>query len=150
MNRNLFVKVIFGIVLAVLVVSFLNVGISLFYERPEYNDFCEEPFPCITTPKEVTEEENQKARECYDQFNEATKKHDRFVFFILAPIGLILLIVGTRMNKNLTLQIMSMGAGFASVVSGIVRNIQDKLSVFITIGILIIIGILFTLKKLKD
>ena len=150
-NRQLFVKVIFGVVLAVLIVSFLNVGISLFYPTPKYSDFCEEQF--FARPFNETEpnqEEITKQRECNDKFTEANEKRGRIVFFVLAPIGLILLITGTLVSSNLTIQIMLMGSGFASIVSGIIRNLEDKLSVFITIGILIIIGIVFTIKKLKD
>jgi hypothetical protein len=44
---------------------------------------------------------------------------------------------------------MLMGSGFINVVIAIVRNLQEKTSVFIVLGILIIIGILFTIKKLR-
>ena len=149
-KKPLFVKVVFGIVLAALIVSFLNVGISLFYERPEYSDFCEEQF--FARPFNETEpnqEEITKQRECQENFNEADKRYNRVVFFILAPIGLILLIAGTFVS-GLTIQIMLMGSGFLNVVIGIVRNIESKLEIFIAIGILIVIGIVFVIKKLND
>ena len=149
-KKPLFVKVVFGIVLAALIVSFLNVGISLFYERPEYSDFCEEQF--FARPFNETEpnqEEITKQRECQENFNDADKRYNRVVFFILAPIGLILLIAGTFVS-GLTIQIMLMGSGFLNVVIGIVRNIESKLEIFIAIGILIVIGIVFVIKKLND
>ena len=149
-KSDLFVKVIFGIVLAILIVSFLNVGISLFYERPEYTAFCEEQF--FARPLNETEpnrEEITKQRGCQENFNDANKKYDRIIFFILAPVGLMLLIAGTFIS-SLTIQIMLMGSGFLNVVIGIVRNIESRLEIFITIGILIVIGIIFVMKKLND
>ncbi len=150
-NAPLFVKIVFGVVLAILITSFVNVGISLFYPEPKYDDFCDAYPRAITadTSGEKVEEINREQKKCGDEFESANKRHGRTVFFILAPSGILLLIIGA-FTANLTLQIMLMGAGFLNVVIGIMRNIQDKPSVFITIGILIAILILFVLKKMRD
>lgn len=150
-KTQLFVKIVFGVVLAILITSFVNVGISLFYPEPEYDDFCDiYPRPITDeTPEEKVEELNREQKKCSDEFEADNKKYGRTVFFILAPSGILLLIIGAFVS-TLTLQIMLMGAGFLNVVIGIMRNIQDKPSVFITIGILIVILVLFVLKKLRD
>src|SRR3989344_2430380 len=143
-KNKLFVKIIFGIVLAVLIVSFLNVGISLFYPEPKYNDYCDIYPRAITaeTPDEEVEEINKEQKRCNDEFETVNNKYNRIVFFILAPIGFALLIIGTFIT-NLTIQIMLMGSGFINIVMAIMRNIQDKISIFVAIGMLIVIGIIF-------
>mgnify|MGYP001558224242 CR=1 FL=1 len=59
-SQRLFVKILFGIVLGILVVSFLNIGISLFYPEPKYEDYCT---PQIYKP-ESEPERMQKDFEC--------------------------------------------------------------------------------------
>jgi len=152
-KNKLFVKIIFGIILAILITSFLNVGISLFYEKPEFTDFCDEdifaPRPVNGEFEEPTQEELDEQEACREEYEEARDNHSRIVFFILAPTGLIMLIIGIFLSQ-ITLQIMLMGAGFFNLIISIFRNIDDKISVFITIGVIIIIGIFFVFKKLKD
>jgi hypothetical protein len=148
LNQKTVVKAIFGIVLAILVVSFINVGISLFYPSPKYEDYCQPYIPERLPVENKTFNQPEADKLCYQNFDEAQNKYNRTIFLILAPIGLLLLIIGTLI-PNLTLQIMLMGSGFINVVIAIVRNLQEKTSVFIVLGILIIIGILFTIKKLR-
>ena len=149
MKHKIFVQILFGIVLGILVASFTNVGISLIYKEPEYSDFCEESFIARPIDQEQSQEGIDKQRVCNEEYQKTRDMYNRVVFLILAPIGLILLILGTT-QYNLVIQIMLMGSGFLNTIIGILRNLNDKLSVFITIGILIVIGVLFTLKKLKD
>ena len=151
LNQKTVVKAIFGVVLAILVVSFINVGISLFYPAPKYEDHCQPYIPerlPVLENQTFNQEQYEKNNLCGESFNEAQNKYNRTIFLILAPIGLLLLIIGTLI-PNVTLQIMLMGSGFINVVIAIVRNLQEKTSVFIVLGILIIIGILFTIKKLR-
>ncbi|MEK6884837.1 MAG: hypothetical protein AABY22_34715, partial [Nanoarchaeota archaeon] len=107
--------------------------------------------------KELTQQELDNQKNCFDEFNNKQKEYDRNqkeydrnVFLILASLGLVLLIIGSLLSKNLTLQITLMAGGAINTVIGIFRNLQDKLSVFIALGILIIIGGIFVYKKLRD
>ena len=146
-KSSLFVKILFGIVLAVLITSFLNIGLSLIYKTPNYEDYCQEIRP-LKLDEQISIEQQEEQKKCSDDFNQAMQSRNKKVFFILAPIGFILLIIGTLV-KDLTLQVMLMGSGFLSTLISIFQNMQDKLSIFITIGLLLIVGILYTIKKLR-
>ena len=148
MPKNIFVKVIFGLVLAILIVAFVNIGFSLINPSPKYTDYCDEPRPVLPS-EQVTKEEQQNLKECADQFEQAMSERNKTLFFIIAPIGFILLVIGTFM-KDLVMQIMLMLSGFINTLSAIIQNDQDKVSIFITIALLLVIGILFVRKKLKD
>ena len=146
-KSKLFVQILFGIVLAILITSFLNIGLSLIYEQPKYESYCQEIRP-LKIGEEFAQEQQQEQKRCSDDYQKALQSRNQNIFFILAPIGFILLIIGTLVSDT-TLQVMLMGSGFLSTLISIFQNIQDKLSVFITIGLLLIIGILYTIKKLK-
>ena len=146
-KSSLFVKILFGIVLAVLITSFLNIGLSLIYKTPNYEDYCREIRP-LKLDEQISIDQQEEQKKCSDDFNQAMQSRNKKVFFILDPIGFILLIIGTLV-KDLTLQVMLMGSGFLSTLISIFQNMQDKLSIFITIGLLLIVGILYTIKKLR-
>jgi len=148
-KNKVFVKILFGIILGILIVSFMNVGISLFLTAPEFSDFCDDPVPRPAAIEGNMPVSVDDGKECRDAYDEARSDHSKIVFYILAPLGLILLMVGVFLS-NLTMQIALMGAGGINMIVAIMRNLEDKLFVFITIGILIVIAIYFVFKKLRD
>ena len=96
----LWVRIVFGFFLAILLTSFVNVGIALFYEEPKYEDFCPNPEryidnhdECIISggewqvyagPKPVEGPEgycdtNKECREEYEQVMEGYQRNVGYV-----------------------------------------------------------------------
>jgi len=146
---KLFVKILFGVVLAALIVAFFNVGISLFYSSPKYENYCSLDVRAVEDPSgKLTKEQLTQQDKCSKDFDNAYQDYNRMKMFILTPIGLVLLIFGS-FTKKLIMQIMLMVSGFINTVIPLFES-RDKISVFVTIAILLVIGILFVLKKFRD
>ncbi len=142
--------VLISIILTVVLVSIVNVGTSIFLERPNYEDYCvddgticdfrddEIPKPCI--------------RDCdTDAFNDADKDYNQIRFYIFAGLGFILMLSGLFIPE-LMVKIIGLSAGGIMVTQGIVFNFSNKIAVFISlITILLILGFFAVrvVKKMK-
>jgi len=167
MVNKLGLSIIISIILTIIIVSIVNVGVSLFMNEPNYEDYCNmsksiplETYDNIT--KDICEQYNGtwtpqpiqciKApcpqgycdyyQKCDAAFREAQKPYNQNKFYIFAGLGFILLLVGLFIPENL-IQITGLASGAILVFEGIVQNLENKLAVFISlILILIIFGVL--------
>ena len=155
MANKIALTIIISIILTALLISTVNVGISLFFERPQYEDYCGE----VKAPQKVSfDEQNQTYceetngtwengrcdyfKECGEEQNKARENYNQNRFYILAIIGFILLILGLFSSENLV-QLTSLATGGILVIEGIVINLENKLIVFISLLlILAVFGIL--------
>ena len=141
-----FQKIIFGLMLGILITSFFNVGISLFMDEPEYRDYCNEREMAMPIDDQF---KPAGSRDCEKKYNEVLGFYDRNAFFVLAIFGFALLIGGLFVNQ-FTLQVVFLFSGALNVISGVMRNLHDKLFVFIALGLLIAIGIYIIIKMVED
>jgi len=167
MVNKLGLSIIISIILTIIIVSTVNVGVSLFMNEPNYEDYCNysksiplETYDNIT--KEVCEQYNGtwtpqsvqciKApcpqgycdfyQKCNQAYQDAQKPYNQSKFYIFAGLGFILLLVGLFISENL-IQITGLATGAILVFEGIVQNFQNKTAVFIALVlILIVFGIL--------
>ena len=144
MNKTA-LTILISIVLTIILVSTVNVGTSLFFDEPEYNDFCEEPRVAPLNEEATVEEKtayNEQYKECLDEWQTADEAFNQQKYYIFATIGFILLLLGLFHKENL-IQITGLTTGGILVFEGIVINLQNKLVVFISlIAMLVIFGIL--------
>ena len=135
-KKNLWVQILSSIFLAILLITFVNLGIKQFYPPPEYNDYCD--------PQEPREGDDT----CYQDYDNAQSEYNQSVFYIYAIIGLIGIALGLSI-PNLIAQISGIGSGFVLVIWGMVRNNDSTLTLFITSGLLIaiVIFMLFRFQK---
>jgi hypothetical protein len=167
MVNKLGLSIILSIILTIIIVSTVNVGVSLFLNEPEYDKFCNttktyaiETYDNIT--KEVCENNNGtwtpqniqciKApcpqgycdfySKCNQAYSDAQKPYNQQKFYIFAVLGFILLLTGLFMSENL-IQITGLATGAILVFEGIVQNLENKAAVFTSLVlILIIFGVL--------
>ena len=144
MNKTA-LTILISIVLTIILVSTVNVGTSLFFNQPEYNDFCEEArvIPLDNNATEVEKQEyNDQYKQCTDEWENANETYNQSRYYVFATIGFILLLVGLFHKENL-IQITGLTTGGILVFEGIVINLQNKLIVFISLlAMLAIFGIL--------
>ena len=86
---------------------------------------------------------------CQKDFNEATRKYNLNIYFILAGIGLVLLLFGLIANVSLLLEITTLASGFILTVEGVIRNRKEELMIFITLFILLTLVVWFSIKKMN-
>jgi hypothetical protein len=149
------ITILISIILTIILVSTVNVGITLFLGELEYNDFCDYSKPSLQK-ENLTQNDCERENgtwyyegnycdfytRCHEQYNEAMKPMNQNRFYILAILGFGLLLFGL-FTKELLIQITGLSTGGILVFQGIVLNLHDKLVVFIALlAILIIFGIL--------
>lgn len=171
MVNKLALTIIISIILTAIIVSTVNVGTSLFLDAPEYRDYCGDLRTATPVVKGIENESiacTQDARECedgsfvsrdpnlgcefpsckdefktcYDDYENALKPFNQYRFYIFAGLGFLLLLLGLFISEEL-IQITGLATGGILVLQGIIMNLENKLVVFISlILILIIFGVL--------
>ena len=153
MTNKLGLTIVVSIILTVITISLVNVGISLFIEVPEYNDYCSIGAERLIMPEQCNYNETSSCNdqipkidgyynECRDDYEEAMKPYNKIRYYIFAGLGFILLLGGLFARENMT-QFTGLATGGILITQGIVMNFQDKTIVFISlIAILIIFSIL--------
>ena len=175
MVNKITLTIIVSIILTVILISLVNVGTSLFLEKPEYNDYCGEIKPIKLDDAEMTQsicETNEGTwtaqeircvttpcpqgycdyhKKCADKYEESLKPYNQTRYYIFAGLGFILLLIGLFISENM-IQLTGLATGGILVTQGIVMNFENKSIVFISlIAILIIFGILaYRIIKKKD
>ncbi len=167
MNR-IALSILVSIILTVILVSLVNVGLSIFLERPDYNDYCGEykPSPIIdkenpifcTEDAKLCEDGTSVSRDplrncefppcsedyetCQEEWDNANNDFNQKKYYVFALIGFALLLVGL-FSKEILVQITGLATGGILVAEGIVTNFQNKVVTFISLFlILVVFGIL--------
>lgn len=155
--------IIVSIILTIILVSLVNLGLSIFLEDPEYEDFCgyigAEPITqngivvCAEDTKECPDGRtipreptlgcefppcSEKFTTCQEEFKEAQKPYNQIKYYILAGIGFILLMTGI-FSREMMVQLTGLITGGILVTEGIVINFENKVVVFISLLLILII-----------
>lgn len=147
MVNKLGLTILASIVLTIILIALVNVGTSIFIEEPRYDTYCK---PVAVESK--TDAQNQAYwDECNTAYENAMKPYNQTRFYIFAPIGFILLIAGLLVSENIV-RITGLATGAVLLIEGVTLNFQDKVAVFVTLLIILVIfGILawIIIKKMK-
>ena len=86
--------VLISIILVAVLVSMVNVGMSILMDRPDYNSYCEDRSEVCAVGDEPMEIKN-----CYpdcdtESYNQAMKDFNQMRFYIFVGLGFILLLLG--------------------------------------------------------
>ncbi len=162
---------------SIIIISVLFVGYALdvYYEGPEWNDFCENDkyyqyersIETETGCNEINDSEwietgidkyNESTgycdynMKCGDEYNVANDLYERNLFFINIISGLIAIIFGTFIIAQSIVSTGIFGAGSLNIIYGTLRywpNITDELRVFVLGGVLVFL-IVISYKKFSD
>jgi len=177
MVNKTFLTILVSIILTIILVAIVNVGLSIFLEYPDYEDFCNEFIAqeTIETPERCEEiggnwNPDGKARPpmpaedvgstngfcdryvtCRQELEDARKPYNQKRYYVFALIGFILLIIGLFAKESM-FQLTGLSTGGILVFQGIVSNLENKIVVFITLLlILVVFGIVASrvIKKYK-
>ena len=168
-GHKIALSVISSIILIILIVSIVNVGLSIFFESPSYSDFCGTkdvgasirteaecgaaggewtPYEKVIDTEHAIEGYCDTHAECRDDWEEAQKSFNQMRYYVFAIFGLILFFVGAYATMP-TIQYTGLGSGAILLLEGIVTNLQNKVMVFVSLIVIFIIFGFLVFKKLE-
>ena len=141
-SKKISIIVIMSIILTIILVSAINIGVSIFLESPEFEDF--------TTGTQVCADGLERCRPEYDNedYNQARNNYNQIRFYIFVGVGLFLLIIGLFTPEIIT-RIVGLLSGGVLIAQGIVFNLQNKIAVFTTLIIVLFIAGFFTVRVIR-
>lgn len=168
-------QVILAVAIAILFAIFVNVGIGLVYERPDYEDYCEDLllfggrfapptdnetcieqggkwFPARAVPPNSEFEDSgycDMYHVCQQEYNDAQEQYSSMYFIIALVIGLITVGISVAM-KLPSVSAGLMAGGSIVIIVGVMQYWQHSSDLlrFILLGIALAILIWIGYKKL--
>lgn len=129
--------ILLSIVFIAIFVSLVNLGISIFLDEPDYDDYC----TINESPEGVRDLQGEYLYCDYDSYELARADYNQIRFYILAGLGLVFVLVGMFIPLSIV-QWTGIVTGGIFLVEGIVFNFANKALVFTTlIVILIVMGL---------
>ncbi|KHO52101.1 MAG: hypothetical protein QT05_C0026G0025 [archaeon GW2011_AR13] len=101
-------NVVLGFAIFILTMFVTIYGINTFYERPQYNDYCEE-FKTVKYDNDYT---------CRKDFETASEKYSRNVFLIAVPLGILIIALGTFIFNLNPVGVGLMFGGIGTLIYG--------------------------------
>lgn len=170
-NKNLVLTWIIGIFLGLALLGLINLGIYAFFSSPKYETYCpQKQQPAILTQQDcennngywqfynfdrpmvegkIVEGYCDVDYYCRQDYESALKDYNKIVFYILAFLGFMLLLIAI-FYKVFLVQLTTLFGGAGIVIEAIVRNFNDTKLAFFTLLLLIIIISYFAYKKFKE
>jgi hypothetical protein len=93
-----FLRIIYVVAIAILLVLLVIAGVEAFYPTPPYPEYPQNP-PPYDTPE--YEEWEQEWMEVQEEYRQEAAIHDRNIFFIVLPLGVLFTVGGTFIRRRL-------------------------------------------------
>jgi len=147
-------KVIYVLAIAALLIVLVILGVEAFYPAPPYPDYYEQLGPAPDYDSPEYEEWEQEWMEIQDEYQQEAAAHNRNIFFIVLPLGVVFAVVGTFIQRRLG--IFGAGlilGGIGTMILAIVPHDLDAILRFIGIAValavLIFVGykVFFSLRR---
>ena len=137
-------KVIYVLAIAALLIVLVIVGVEAFYPAPQYPN-CYEllgPAPDYESPE--YEDWEEECQQIYDTYRQEAGARDRNIFFIVLPLGAVLAVAGTFLQRKSG--IFGAGLILGGVGTMMFATVPEDLSMVLRfIGIAVILAVLLFL-----
>ncbi len=146
-----FLRVVYALAIAVVLVLVVIFGVEAFYPSPQYPDY-PEPQPAYNSSE--YEEWEQEWMEAYAAYQQEAAIHDKNVFFIVLPLGAVFAVVGTFIRRRLDifgagLILGGIGTMIAAITPYDLDNILRFAGIAATLAVLVFVGykVFFSLRR---
>jgi len=147
-------KVIYVLAIAAALIALVVIGIDTFYPAPSYD--CYEPLvPPPDSDSPEYEEWQQECNEIQEAYQQEAAVHDRNVFLIALPLGVLFAVVGTFINRRTSifgagLILGGIGTMIFAVTPYNLNDIPKFIGIAVILAVLIFVGykVFFLEKKL--
>ena len=157
---NFVILALVTVILTVIVVSLVNVGMSIFYDSPNYSGYC--PYyqtqeTCetgggtwinntdyrtdvqgVTKPVPIGGYCQYDTTTCNEEYNDALSNYNQIRFYVFAGLGLVLSLAGLFIMIPLV-QYPALLSGLVLIGESIIFNFANKTAVFITLIVVLIL-----------
>jgi len=138
----IFLKVLYVVAIAVVLVLLVVAGVEAFYPAPQYPEYPNHPPAYNSTEYQEWEQEWMEA---YDEYQQEAAVHDRNIFFVVLPLGVVFTVVGTFTQRRLSifgagLILGGIGTMILAVVPYDLDNIPRFIGVAVILAVLIFVG----------
>jgi len=147
MTNNLAVTILISIVIAAVLIGLTEVGMSIYKEAPDYQDYCNPrqmmdkrstKDECIDGGGRWIDENNYCEQICnQERYDQDSKIFNQQRFYIIGTIGLLLILGGLFITVPI-IQWSGISSGGILIIQSIVMNFENKISVFIYLIIILI------------
>jgi hypothetical protein len=145
-------KVVYVLAIAALLIALVVMGVEAFYPSPQYPDYPDytEPPPAYNSTE--YEEWQQQWREAQEEYQQALEEyrqesavHDRNIFFIVLPLGVVFAVVGTFIRRRLDifgagLILGGMGTMIFAIVPYDLDNMLRFIGIAVALAVLLFVG----------
>ena len=137
-----FLRVIYVVAIAVALVLLVVAGVEAFYPAPPYPDYPELPPPYDSPEYEEWEQEWMQVQDAYQQ---EAAIHDRNIFFIVLPLGVVFAVGGIFIRRRLDifgagLVLGGLGTMIFATVPYDLDNILRFAGIAATLAVLVFVG----------
>ncbi len=137
-----FLRVIYVVAIAVLLILFVSIGVEAFYPAPPYPDYPER-LPAYNSTE--YEEWEQEWMEVQEEFWQEEAIHDKNVFFIVLPLGVLFAVGGTFIRRRLGifgagLILGGLGTMLYAITPGGLDNKLRFVGVAVALAVLVFVG----------
>jgi len=140
-----FLRGLYVVAIAALLIVLVIVGVEAFYSAPQYPDCYEQlgPPPDYDSPE--YQEWEQECTEIVDEYHQEAAAHDRNIFFIVLPLGVVFAVAGTFIQRRLGifgagLILGGIGTMIFAIVPDDLNNILRFIGIAVTLAVLIFVG----------
>jgi len=141
----IFLKGLYVVAIAVVLVLLVIVGVEAFYPAPQYPD-CYELLglpPDYENPE--YDEWEQECTSIVDEYRQEAAVHDRNIFFVVLPLGVVFAVVGTFIQRRLGifgagLILGGMGTMIFSIVPDDLDNMMRFIGIAAALAVLLFVG----------
>lgn len=146
-----FLRGVYVVAIAGLLIALVIIGVEAFYPAPPYPDYPERPPAYNSTEYEEWEQEWMEVQEEYWQ-EEAI--HDKNVFFIVLPLGVLFAVGGTFIRRRLDifgagLILGGLGTIIYTTAPGGLDNKLRFIGIAVALAVLVFVGykVFFSLRR---
>jgi len=138
-------RVIYVLAIAVALTVLVIVGVQTFYPAPQYPDCYEVLGPAPDYDSPEYQEWDQECTSLWDEYQQEAAVHDRNIFFIVLPLGVVFAVVGTFIQRRLGifgagLIMGGIGTMIFAIVPYDLGNILRFIGVAVILAVLVFVG----------
>jgi hypothetical protein len=140
-----FLKGLYVVAIAVVLILLVIVGVQAFYPAPQYPDCYELLGPQPDYNSTEYQEWDKECMQIQDEYQQEAAAHDRNIFFIVLPLGAVFAVVGTFIQRRLGifgagLILGGIGTMIFALVPYDLSNILRFAGIAATLAVLVFVG----------
>lgn len=149
-TKNILLTIAVSIIMTIVIVALVNVGLSILQEEPRYEFYCNSTMYKVAPADEVANQKyNAEMNACNAQLDSAMKQYNQTRFYVFGIVGVILVMIGLFIASPI-IRWTTLISGAILLIEGVVLNFANKITVFISLLIILIlisIGVWRVIKK---